>query len=34
MHGLMMDRPLLIRDIAERVERLFPGREIVSRTHD
>jgi fatty-acyl-CoA synthase len=33
MNGLMMDRPLLIRDIAERVERLFPGREIVSRTH-
>ncbi|MEA2227047.1 MAG: hypothetical protein QOF04_677, partial [Solirubrobacteraceae bacterium] len=30
----MMDRPLLIRDIAERVERLFPSREIVSRTHD
>ena len=29
----MMDRPLLIRDIAERVERLFPDREIVSRTH-
>jgi fatty-acyl-CoA synthase len=34
MDGLMMDRPLLIRDIAERVERLFPSREIVSRTHD
>src|SRR5918912_2808693 len=33
MDGLMMDRPLLIRDIAERVERLFPDREIVSRTH-
>jgi fatty-acyl-CoA synthase len=33
MDGLMMDRPLLIRDIAQRVERLFPGREIVSRTH-
>src|SRR3954465_5503473 len=33
MDGLMMDRPLLIRDIAERVERLFPEREIVSRTH-
>ena len=33
MNGLMMDRPLLIRDIAERVERLFPGRELVSRTH-
>src|SRR3954464_7324790 len=34
MDGLMMDRPLLIRDIAERAERLFSGREIVSRTHD
>src|SRR3954453_23872742 len=34
MDGLMMDRPLLIRDIAERVERIFPNREIVSRTHD
>src|SRR4051812_46971738 len=33
MDGLMMDRPLLIRDIAERVERLFPEREVVSRTH-
>src|SRR3954470_18731562 len=33
MDGLMMDRPLLIRDIAERVERLFPEREIVSRTN-
>src|SRR5690348_8294112 len=33
MDGLMMDRPLLIRDIAQRVERLFPDREIVSRTH-
>src|SRR3954449_905103 len=34
MDGLMMDRPLLIRDIAERAERLFGQREIVSRTHD
>jgi acyl-CoA synthetase (AMP-forming)/AMP-acid ligase II len=34
MDGLMMDRPLLIRDIAERAERIFPTREIVSRTHD
>jgi fatty-acyl-CoA synthase len=33
MHGLMMDRPLLIRDVAERAERLFGDREIVSRTH-
>ena len=30
----MMDRPLLIRDIARRAERLFGDREIVSRTHD
>src|SRR5918912_830773 len=34
MDGLMMDRPLLIRDIAERAERVFPSREIVSRTRD
>ena len=34
MDGLMMDRPLLIRDIARRAERLFGDREIVSRTHD
>src|SRR4051795_6607654 len=34
MDGLMMDRPLLIRDIAERVERIFPDREIVSVTQD
>ncbi|MEA2287513.1 MAG: hypothetical protein QOJ21_3556 [Solirubrobacteraceae bacterium] len=33
MHGLMMDRPLLVRDIAERAQRLFGEREIVSRTH-
>src|SRR5919199_1528740 len=33
MDGLMMDRPLLIRDIAERAERLFGDREIVSVTH-
>jgi fatty-acyl-CoA synthase len=33
MHGLMMDRPLLIRDIAERAQKLFGEREIVSRTH-
>src|SRR4051795_4617961 len=32
MDGLMMDRPLLIRDIAERAEQLFADREIVSRT--
>src|SRR5690242_3782928 len=34
MDGLMMDRPLLISDIARRVERLYPDREIVSRTHE
>ncbi len=34
MHGLMMDRPLLIRDIVERAERLFADREIVSRTKE
>jgi fatty-acyl-CoA synthase len=34
MDGLMMDRPLLISDIARRAERLFADREIVSRTHD
>src|ERR671928_1214587 len=33
MDGLMMERPLLIRDIAERAERLFGDREIVSVTH-
>jgi acyl-CoA synthetase (AMP-forming)/AMP-acid ligase II len=33
MDGLMMDRPLLIRDIAARAEKLAPDREIVSRTH-
>src|SRR5918912_2637885 len=33
MDGLMMDRPLLIRDIAARAEKLSPDREIVSRTH-
>jgi fatty-acyl-CoA synthase len=32
--GLMMDGPLLVRGIAERAERLFGHREIVSRTHD
>ena len=30
----MMDYPLLVRHIAERAERIFPGREIVSRTQD
>jgi len=32
MHGLMQDAPLTITSILRRGERLFPGREIVSRT--
>ncbi len=32
MEGLMMDRPLLVKQIAERAERVFGNREIVSRT--
>ncbi|HVS28672.1 MAG TPA: long-chain fatty acid--CoA ligase [Solirubrobacteraceae bacterium] len=32
MDGLMMDTQLLVRGIAERAERVFGGREIVSRT--
>jgi fatty-acyl-CoA synthase len=34
MDGLMMDRPLLIKQIAERAERVFPEREIVARTQN
>ncbi|HEX8857173.1 MAG TPA: long-chain fatty acid--CoA ligase [Thermoleophilaceae bacterium] len=34
MNGLMMDSPLLIRQIAEHAEAVFPQREIVSRTQD
>ena len=34
MRGQMMDRPLLVREIVERAERLFGDREIVSRTKD
>jgi fatty-acyl-CoA synthase len=32
MRGLMMDRPLLLTHFLERAERLYPKREIVSRT--
>jgi fatty-acyl-CoA synthase len=32
MEGLMMDRPLLVKQIAERAERVFSDREIVART--
>src|SRR5439155_11357524 len=34
MDGLMMDRPLLVRQIAERAEAVFGDREIVARTQD
>jgi fatty-acyl-CoA synthase len=34
MDGLMMDRPLLVKQIAERAESVFPGREIASRTQE
>ena len=34
MDGLMMDRPLLVKQIAERAERVFADREIVARTQD
>ncbi|MBX5468476.1 MAG: long-chain fatty acid--CoA ligase [Thermoleophilaceae bacterium] len=34
MDGLMMDYPLLVRQIAEHAEAVFPEREIVSRTQD
>jgi fatty-acyl-CoA synthase len=32
MDGLMMDRPLLVKQIAERAQGVFPDREIVART--
>ena len=32
MRGLMMDRPLLLSHFLERAEKLYPKREIVSRT--
>jgi fatty-acyl-CoA synthase len=34
MDGLMMDRPLLVKQIAERAEALFGQREVVARTQD
>src|SRR6266516_7751201 len=34
MDGLMMDRPLLVKQIAERAESVFPQREVVARTQD
>ncbi len=34
MDGLMMDRPLLVKQIAERAERVFPDREVVARTQN
>ena len=34
MDGLMMDRPLLVKQIAERAERVFADREIVARTQN
>ena len=34
MDGLMMDRPLLVKQIAERAERVFADREVVARTQD
>src|SRR3954453_8448320 len=32
MDGLMMDRPLLVKQIAERAATIFGGREVVART--
>jgi acyl-CoA synthetase (AMP-forming)/AMP-acid ligase II len=34
MDGLMMDRPLLVKQIAERAETVYPHRELVARTQD
>ena len=34
MDGLMMDRPLLVKQIAERAEAVFRDREVVARTQD
>jgi fatty-acyl-CoA synthase len=34
MDGLMMDRPLLVKQIAERAETVFGRREVVARTQD
>src|SRR3954451_24991758 len=34
MDGLMMDRPLLVKQIAERAATVFGQREVVARTQD
>ena len=34
MEGLMMDRPLLVKQIAERAEAVFGAREVVARTQE
>src|SRR5215217_986593 len=34
MDGLMMDRPLLVKQLAERAEAIFGEREVVARTQD
>src|SRR4051794_13242751 len=34
MDGLMMDRPLLVKQLAERAEAIFAKREVVARTQD
>src|SRR5918999_4785613 len=34
MDGLMMDRPLLVKQIAERAEAVFGHREVVARTQE
>jgi fatty-acyl-CoA synthase len=34
MDGLMMDRPLLVKQLAERAEAIFGDREVVARTQD
>src|SRR3954464_11874274 len=34
MDGLMMDRPLLVKQLAERAETIFGKREVAARTQD
>ena len=34
MDGLMMDRPLLVKQLGERAEAIFGEREVVARTQD
>src|SRR3954452_3185455 len=34
MNGLMMDRPLLVKQLAERAEAIFGEREVVARTQN